>query len=276
MRQRLSKLNKEYDEGSAVVRQKLQPQIAKLTDQLKEAEGATGRNQRNVGNYGDAMNALPGPIGQAKMAVQTFGAAMKTALGPIVLIIGAITGLVKAMMRSEEGANRVKRVMAILQGAFGAILDVITNFGIKIFDAFENPKEAVNSLWETIKTNFLNRLQAIPAIVTSLGKVIGSAFKLDFDQAKKEAGELGRAFIQLNTGLDTEQQKRFAKGLKDLGNEIVKDANNSVRLAKAREELLIKEREWQKEQVKLRNEIENARAAVDDRKRTFRRKNKAK
>lgn len=63
LRLQLSALTKEYDRLSAADRGSdigsgLQKQIAEITEELNKAEQATGRFQRNVGNYASAWNGL--------------------------------------------------------------------------------------------------------------------------------------------------------------------------------------------------------------------------
>ena len=63
LRKELSKLNAAYDSLSATERkgqigEGLKKQIQELTQEISEAEQATGRFQRNVGNYSSAFNGL--------------------------------------------------------------------------------------------------------------------------------------------------------------------------------------------------------------------------
>lgn len=53
MRVKLRDLNKEYDNAAAASRSQLKPAIQELTKQLNDAEQATGRYQRQIGNYHD-------------------------------------------------------------------------------------------------------------------------------------------------------------------------------------------------------------------------------
>lgn len=63
MRAELTRLTKHYDKLSeaqrnAFIGQQTQAKIARMTDELKKLEGQTGRNQRNVGNYSEAVGIL--------------------------------------------------------------------------------------------------------------------------------------------------------------------------------------------------------------------------
>ena len=58
LRKQLSLLNAEYDRLSATVGTNLQKQIQALNTEISSAEQATGRYQRNVGNYASSWNGL--------------------------------------------------------------------------------------------------------------------------------------------------------------------------------------------------------------------------
>lgn len=232
MRQRLAELNKEYINASASARQKMAPAVNKLRQEIKNAEEVTGDHRRSVGDYGKAMTALPGPIQQAITAVRTLGAAMKTAFGPVVVIVGIIATLVKAMTRSEEGATKLRMAVAFLKGGFDVILDVITKVAVGLFDAFQNPKQALQDFGKLLLDNVLNRFRGIVEAAGSLGKIFSSLFKGEFGEAKTAAKELGQNLLQVATGLDETQQSGAVNFFKDLGKEIAEDAKASAELAK--------------------------------------------
>lgn len=294
-RKELNRLTQEYDRMSATARAKAAPAIKALSQEIEKAEKDTNRNQRAVGRYADGMAAMPGPVQRAAASVTLFGKAFKTALGPIVLITGAIIGVVKAMQRSEEGANRLKRVVSFLSGAFGAVLDVVTEFGEKAYDAITtNPIKAVNDLWNVLKINLVNRVNALPILFEGVFDTIvgsfqwlGNKIKLlladvpiigkDIDAEAATAGvnealnkitsgaeKTAGALVQLTTGLDETQQTGAVQFFKELGDEISRDANESLRLAKVREELARTEREWLVTRAELTAKIAENRSALDD------------
>ena len=79
---------------------KLAARKLELTEVLKREEKATGDARRNVGNYTEAMQQLPGPVGNAANSVQTLGKAFKALLAnPVVLVIGAIVGALYGLVK---------------------------------------------------------------------------------------------------------------------------------------------------------------------------------
>lgn len=168
LRAELSNLTKEFDNLSKTEREgakgkEMLNHINALTDEIKEAEEATQRYQRNVGNYKsalkDATSALDGmkngvvnymtagnpmlamllnttsslgSVKQAFMAAATgVGAMIKQlavlAVTPVGIVLTAIAAAVmvlqKGLATSEERLNRFKVALAPLQG----ILDGISN-----------------------------------------------------------------------------------------------------------------------------------------------------
>ena len=123
LRAQLSQMTKQYDELSRKRRegafgQKLQADINKVTQELKQAEAGTERFYRNVGNYENALkNALglnnnfansimglarggdgvKGFFASATTAVQSFGKALMSLMAnPVFLAIAGIAGAVSA------------------------------------------------------------------------------------------------------------------------------------------------------------------------------------
>ena len=110
LRAQLSNLTKEYDELSAAERNnaevggKLLASINDVTDQIKEAEEATQRYYRNVGNYKSALEGMEQATDGAKNS-----------------ILGFISGgnpLVQMLINTSQQLGSVKQAFALAgQGA---------------------------------------------------------------------------------------------------------------------------------------------------------------
>lgn len=110
LRVELSRLKVQYAKVSPEIAQKMAPAIKKLNKSILESEKAIGVHQRNVGNYTNAMSALPGPVGMAASRVNMLSSAFKALLAnPIVLVIAAVAaafvGLVKVFKSSTKVAS---------------------------------------------------------------------------------------------------------------------------------------------------------------------------
>ena len=182
LRLELGNLNRAFDSLSKTSRegalgQELKKQIVDITASLNEAEQSTGRFNRNVGNY---QNAIMGAIGankgfisslsgmfinqnklnsiQAKTATEMasattgfqkagvaakgFGKQLLALLAnPIVAILAGIVGafmlLKKGIEGNEEASNRLKKVMAPLQAIFDYLKIALQKYTEAIMSVIE-------------------------------------------------------------------------------------------------------------------------------------------
>lgn len=144
LRAQLSNLTKAYDQLSETERKEgegkeLQKKISEVYNELKRAEEATGRFQRNVGNYsqqmvtafGNAGGAVGSMINPIKNVTMGFKAMSST---PIIAILGLLINIVNKVIESmkgnEEALNRVRSAMAPLNALstlFQKTLEVLAN-----------------------------------------------------------------------------------------------------------------------------------------------------
>lgn len=138
--------------------EEMRKQIDEMNQSLKDSESAYGDNQRNVGNYSDALSGLGGPIGKATNGIKSMSASLKALLlNPVVLVISAIVGalalLTKAFTRSEEGQNKMAMAMAVVSSLFETLMDAITPVAHFLVDgvvmAFEKVSQAIVALKES-------------------------------------------------------------------------------------------------------------------------------
>jgi hypothetical protein len=222
-------LSKEQRENEAVGGKQLKT-IQKLDSKLKNLEGSTGRNQRNVGNYKEAVNGLL-PVmgsygGQLQMVTMQLGAVktalvgmsgaqkgqavatsmstkalkffrialISTGIGAIVVALGS---LVAAFLSTQRGVDEMNRVLKPLQSAFGAIVGLIQKRAITVFEglskALVNPKQLIIDIGDAIKENLLNRVKALGVFGNAIAKIFDGEFAEGFK-------ELGNASIQLVSG----------------------------------------------------------------------------
>ena len=224
----LSKEERENTElGSRLTKQKKD-----LTDALKAEEKATGDTRRNVGNYGEAVEALSPQIASATGAVKKFKGGLDIlSKHPIIAVITALVaiigGLVKAFTSTQAGSDKLAKGMAQLSAIMDVMLSVAAELGEKIVCAFENPKEAIKNLWESLKQNVVKRVEGIIEMFGALGRTISAALKLDFDEVKKSAGEAGKALAKATTGVDWE---KAAEGARKFKEELAGAARDAARI----------------------------------------------
>lgn len=213
MRAQLSILTKMYDELSAEQRAAdaqdkengLAAKIRNLSQEIKDAEAATGRFYRNVGNYENAIQNMlglnskwfqqltmikditSGGLKQAltttTTAVTSFGRSLLGLLAnPIVAIFAAIAAAImavsKAISSSEDNTNQWNRLLAPLNGLLTAALRVIQGIVSAILSWVNNGAKLVG--W------IMTMLEKLPLIGNFL-KIINDEIRASIALADEDA-----------------------------------------------------------------------------------------
>lgn len=189
--------------GSSIVSSLSNPKqiITNLTQSIVGA----GKSAIDFVKSGKAVEI--GFLGIAKGANILKVAIASTGIGALVLALG---GLISFFTRTSKGADFLSQKLAGFKAVAAAVGDIFAKVGEKIFYAFENPKAAVNGLYETVKTNIINRFKSIPLLFGAIADGISSALDLDKKGVNEALKKTGQAFVQFTTGLDTDQQNKFA------------------------------------------------------------------
>ncbi|NQX78632.1 hypothetical protein [Gilvibacter sp.] len=220
--------------------------IGELDTELKKLDKTLGNHQRNVGNYEGAISMLGttlesiesdlkdsrfavgglldglddvgGVTGRASGAVSGLGKSFSAlASNPIVLaislVVAGISSLFKAFQRTEKGAQVFARVTGTLNGIFSTFVGFVDRATDSLLSFAADPLEGVKDLGPAILKNIINRVKASIDIFGIAGRAIGKFFTGDLKGATAAAREAGGAFIQLTTGLDSEQQQEFAESI---------------------------------------------------------------
>lgn len=129
----------------------LQKKIRAQTDELKNLEGALGQNQRNVGNYGQALNtlnpALGGTISGIQGATQAAKAFIATPLGAILAALAVVVGvLASAFKKSETALDAFEDITTKIS----TVIDVVLVRVSKLIDLFINLTKGNISLSEAV------------------------------------------------------------------------------------------------------------------------------
>ena len=204
---------------------------------------------------GGAITKFRGLQGTLKGAVKGFrtlrGAIIATGIG--VLVIG-LTALTAAFKGSEEGQNKLSKVLAVLGALTGNISDLFADLGEKIISIFENPKQAIEDFANLIKTNIINRIEGILELVPALGKAINLVFKGEFSEAGKVATN---AVAKVSLGVTdlTGKLKAATEGVKDFVKEQITEGQAAAKVADMRAKADKIERDLIVQRSKLESEI---------------------
>lgn len=219
-----------------------------LTAQLKQLEGATGDNRRNVGNYSEGMREAllsTGALGKGTTALFN---TMKA--NPLILLVTLLTGLIQKIAATQGAMDALDRVMQPLNTMFerfvGIAQDAFKNVLPALAKAVANPAEAFRDLAvNVIDFLVINRIKA-------LGKAFDALVKRDFKA-------LGNAFLQFGTGIENVGEKVSVLGdqMKQAAKDGQRIADLNILIADAQNELEISE-------SKLNRTLEEQKAVLAD------------
>lgn len=181
---------------------KMEAEYNKLRERLQGVSKAAGESTGIFAGFKDKMadfaRSLPG-VGQAFSAM----------LGPVGLVVGAITALVGILMQNAEVADEFNFAMAGLKNTIRTLADIlvglIKNGFEKLREAINNPKQALKDFGDALQQNIINRFKAFGVFLDA----ISLAMEGKWSEAAKKATD---AVIQLGTGVQEGTNKMAAFG----------------------------------------------------------------
>lgn len=229
----MSKLKAEWKAtNDETKRMELGGKILELNNQLKDMDASIGNYQRNVGDYanawtsafqgaGGALGEVGGKAAGAIGGVKNLGTAFKalrTAMGPIGIVLGIVTAafsaIAKGISGSEENTRKFQKVLtpfratidlisdgcSVLAGWFLDLVDVVGNLGSKFVEFYDTlpdwAKLMINPLGEAVKaTGVLDAATAkLTEKIDQQNKVLAEQNKLtDMErETKKELAQLSK------------------------------------------------------------------------------------
>jgi DNA repair exonuclease SbcCD ATPase subunit len=215
------KANDEFD--------KSQNFLESMSDEVKEVD-------KGFNKYKGVINLLPASL---KRAVTGFKQMTKAAMvflsTPIGAVIGAVGAAFGALMTylngSAEGQMKLAKASGYVKGVFVQVKEGAIQMGKKMLDAFKDPKQAVTDLWNAIKQNLINRLNATKNFWSNFGSMIKNVLKGNWDEVKADAQAMGNAFLDMQTGVEDTAGK-IAKAVTHLNEAAQKTSELSVRQRK--------------------------------------------
>lgn len=233
----LKKQLKETAAGSADFK-RLVGEIDDLEDKLKSAKGAAADWIDSLESAGGPIGMLGGALNKAKVATQSFGAALKaTGIGLIVSLIG---GLVAALSKSEDTMKKFEPIVILFEQALNGVLGALEPLIDGFIELAQNVMPYVTQAFKVVYS-------AVTAVFQSLGK-LGSAvvklFKGDFKGAWEDAKASVTSFDDNYNAAVTRfeaGQKKITKTQKENLDQQKKDRNEAAEEAKRQREAELKE-----------------------------------
>lgn len=190
-----------------------------FNDQLKAIDASMGNSQRNVGNYAtqwevasnsirgtaNAIAVFQGPLGPLAGRINSLATVLartgqsmnsttkatialrvaKLALfGGVGLLIAAFASVMQFLRGTERGQQQLRVATAGLRAIMDSLREVAIQVGEVLFNAFQNPREALANLWQNTKDvgdaiieNLVNRVKAIPQFWAGVAGSIAGSFQ---------------------------------------------------------------------------------------------------
>ena len=233
--------------------------------------------------FGVSLGPLAGTLNKATLATKGLSAGMKgaatssnvfskalqllkvalisTGIGAIIVALGS---LISYFTKTQRGADSVSKVFKAIGAVVNVFVDRLSGLGESLVKVFSDPKQAVSDLWEAIKTNIVNRFQGILQLFQTVGSGMKALWERDWDALKEAAAKSVQDIVQINTGLDANQQQNFAKGIKGITDEIKNEASAAYDLEAARQKLRDQEIALIEVQAKRNKQINEARLLAED------------
>ena len=237
--------------------------VKKKTEDTSNAATDAAQNFSIMGvSIGGIKTAFAKVIPMAKAMFTTIkGGIAATGIGALLISFAALR---QFFTDNEQGAAKLKTILAGIGVVTGNITDIISNLGKAMFEAFSNPKQAVIDLKDAIVENVENRIEGMIDSFGALGKVIGGVFKGDLGTIKEGMAEFGESQLQVLTGVEDITGK-IQKNVSDFVNQTKEEVKTATQLEKDRLALQIFERQALVDKAKTESEIMKLRLQARDR-----------
>lgn len=162
-----------------------------------------------------AMNAAAVATSKTSLAMKILrGAVISTGIGALVVALGS---LIAYFTSTQEGIDKVNKVLTPLKVLFQTLWGVVQNVGKALVEAFTHPKQLVMDLGKFLQEQIINRATAVIDAFKGLGNILTGNFKEGFKQ-------VGDAALQAATGVKdvVGKVKEAGKAVSDTIGEAIK------------------------------------------------------
>lgn len=140
----------------------------------KIAPGVLNATATATGNVSTGMKILRGAI-------------ISTGIGALIVALGS---LISYFTSTQEGVNKVNKVLTPLKVLFQTLFGVVQQVGKVLVEAFKAAWEPIKKVGEFIGTFLITPIKQVVGVVKGLGKVLTGDFKGAWEEVKKPAQDL--------------------------------------------------------------------------------------
>ena len=206
-----------------------------------------------------ALNATASATGNVSTGMKVLrGAIIATGIGALVVVLGS---LIAYFTSTQEGINKVNRVLTPLKVVFQTLIGVVQNFGKYLLEAITHPKQMLIDLLDFLKGQFMNRLTGMIDVFKGIGKIITG----DIKEGIKQVGE---AAAQTVTGVENVvgKVKDAGKAMSDTIDEAVK---RGQRIEEINQKLSSSEADFIQQTAELKQLFKEQNMIAEDTTKTF-------
>ena len=232
---------------------------------LKEKKDTLAIDTKATEANATAQTFFSRAVARGNKALKLFKIALAST-GVGLLIIG-LASLVSFFGTTQKGINKVNKVLIPLKVLLESLLGVFQTLGEKIVAAFSSPEEAIKNLWESIKTNIVNRIEGVGEVFRALSDIITSGFTIGYK-------ELANATLKVTTGVEDVIGK-----VKEATAEVVAFTNEALtrgkEIAELQERYSASEASFIRNSAKLKQEFEAQNKLAEDQTKTIKEREEA-
>jgi hypothetical protein len=288
-RQAYEAMSKAERENSKVGKELLKT-IQDQDSELKGLKSSIGQNQLEVGNYTEAIKNALGPLGGFTGGLGAMGGGLATAATgmkgaagasnlfrvalmsiPIFAVVGAITALVTYFQKTEDGAQKLRIIMAAVSAVFDTLLDYVIQLGRGLSElTLDKVKQGFKDFGDAIKQYVLGRIEILLGGIKGIGEAFKLLFEGNFTEAAKTAG---KAFVDIQRGINPlamliEGTVDAAEALGEAASKAFDDikgrVKENVNLQKLENQLLLDQRNFRIQEAQILQKIAKLREEAAD------------
>lgn len=205
--------------------------LKESTANSKDYSGVLGIIDQKTGGAISGFTKLTSSVGGATKGFNLMKVAIiGTGIGALLI---ALTSLSAAFTSSEEGQNKFAKIMAVIGSVVDNVVTLMSDLGLVIISAFENPKQAIIDLKDLIIENITNRITSLIDTFGFLGSAIKKVFKRDFSGALADAKKAGNSYIDTMTGVKDTIDK-VGGAVSNLTDELIREGKIAANIADQR------------------------------------------
>ena len=225
-----------------------------MGDQFKAGFEAAEKGAKNAGK---GIKSLGNGIGS-----------LVKSLGVVAVIVAAFNKLKDIFLSNQSVADGFGKVMLTVEIVMRKLIDLAAPLGEALYDAFNNPKQAIADFVDGVKNRAIPVVQYLAETAGSAGKIIEGVLTFDWSQVAQGVGELGVKYEEAKEAV-TGVVDSFKEGVKSFAETTKEAYNQADAIINLRNELIKLEAQQKLVQMTYQKEAEDQRQIRDDIRKTL-------